>query len=113
MLRAAVYAGVERVHGLAEPPPDLMADVNPSSLLEVKHHAAADDAPLLFSGEGCRAARLRLGWSQGQLAARAGVSRSMVTDFELGLRKKRGSLGGLKAQVRRALEVAGARFADG
>lgn len=34
----------------------------------------------------CRAARGLLGWSQGELAERANVARSTVTDFERGTR---------------------------
>ncbi len=35
----------------------------------------------------CRAARALLGWSQNDLASRAGVSRSTIADFERGSRK--------------------------
>ena len=36
----------------------------------------------LLSASQCRGARGLLGWSQGELADRAGVSRSTVKDFE-------------------------------
>jgi transcriptional regulator with XRE-family HTH domain len=35
----------------------------------------------------CRAARALLGWSQNDLASKAGVSRSTIADFERGSRK--------------------------
>ena len=57
----------------------------------------------------CRAARGLLGWTQEELAARAGVSRSTVRGFENGRHElHRGSA----AVIRIALEAAGAVLID-
>lgn len=42
--------------------------------------------PTLITPAQCRAARAALGWSQDQLAERAGVSRAMLTGLESGKR---------------------------
>lgn len=44
------------------------------------------DVVSIFTPALCRAARGLLGWSQGELAQRAHVSRSTVADFERGTR---------------------------
>jgi len=57
----------------------------------------------------CRAARGLLGWTQEELAARAGVSRSTVRGFENGQHElHRGSA----AVIRGAFEVAGVVLID-
>lgn len=61
----------------------------------------------MISVEQCRAARAMLGWSQGDLADAATVSRTTVVDFERGVRiPHRNNL----AAIRRAFEVAGIEF---
>lgn len=61
----------------------------------------------MISTEQCRGARAMLGWSQGQLAEAAGVSRATVVDFERGVRvPHRNNL----SAIRRALETAGIIF---
>lgn len=60
--------------------------------------------------EQCRAARALLDWTQEQLAALAGVSRSTVRDFECHRHElQRGS----EALMIAALERAGVRFLSG
>ncbi|WP_256441279.1 helix-turn-helix transcriptional regulator [Aminobacter sp. SR38] len=55
----------------------------------------------------CRAARAMLGWSQGELAEAATVSKTTVVDFERGTRTPhRNNL----AAIRHALERAGIVF---
>ncbi|MDH4985047.1 helix-turn-helix transcriptional regulator [Aminobacter anthyllidis] len=55
----------------------------------------------------CRAARAMLGWSQGELAEAASVSKTTVVDFERGTRTPhRNNL----AAIRHALELAGIVF---
>ena len=54
-----------------------------------------------------RAARGWLGWSQRELAKRAGVSLSTVQDFERG---QRTPISNNMAAIRRALETAGVRL---
>lgn len=55
----------------------------------------------------CRAARAVLGWSQDRLAELAGVSRTMVTDFEKGARVP---LPATHRALQSALEAAGIEF---
>jgi transcriptional regulator with XRE-family HTH domain len=57
----------------------------------------------------CRGARAMLGWSQGDLAARANVARQTVVDFERGARTPYPN--NLSA-IRGALEAAGVEFLD-
>ncbi|MEI5668358.1 helix-turn-helix domain-containing protein [Bosea sp. CCNWLW174] len=59
---------------------------------------------ILISLEQCRAARAMLGWSQGDLADAAKVSRTTIVDFERGLRTPHHN--NLDA-IRRAFEKAG------
>jgi DNA-binding XRE family transcriptional regulator len=61
----------------------------------------------LISLEQCRAARAMLGWSQGDLADAAKVSRTTVVDFERALRTPHRN--NLDA-IRRAFEKAGIEF---
>lgn len=61
----------------------------------------------LISIAQCRAARALLGWSQGELAVAAAVSKTTVVDFERGTRTPhRNNL----AAIHRALELAGIHF---
>ncbi|WP_352549007.1 helix-turn-helix transcriptional regulator [Mesorhizobium sp. M0027] len=61
----------------------------------------------LISVEQCRGARAMLGWSQGELAVAAGVSRATIVDFERGARiPHRNNLDA----IRSALEAAGVEF---
>ncbi|MDH4992405.1 helix-turn-helix transcriptional regulator [Aquamicrobium lusatiense] len=61
----------------------------------------------MISSEQCRGARAMLGWSQGQLATKAAVSRATVVDFERGTRvPHRNNL----TAIRVALETAGIVF---
>src|SRR3954467_10702519 len=72
---------------------------------------AGTGAPMIIrrtvSPEQCRAGRALLNWSQADLAARAGVARKTVTEFEIGSRP-------LNFRTRRditlALEAAGLVF---
>lgn len=67
---------------------------------------------MILRPEQCRAARGLLNWTQDELAAAAGVSRSTVRDFECQRHElQRGS----ETMVMEALERAGVRFlpADG
>jgi transcriptional regulator with XRE-family HTH domain len=57
-----------------------------------------------MSPEQCRAARGWLGWTQQELARRAGVGLSTVRDFEKGERKP---IANNLAAIRRAIESAG------
>ena len=57
----------------------------------------------------CRAARGWLGWSQAELAARAGVSRPTIVDFERGARVPHGNN---LAAIAGALEEGGVEFPD-
>lgn len=62
----------------------------------------------MISPEQCRAARGLLGWSQGELASRADVSRQSVAHFEGG-----GTLGiNNIAGLRQAFEDAGVEFIE-
>ena len=61
----------------------------------------------LVSPAQCRAARAVLGWSQDRLAEVAGVSRTMVTDFEKGSRVP---LPATHKALQSALEAAGIEF---
>ncbi|WP_354199880.1 helix-turn-helix domain-containing protein [Aquamicrobium terrae] len=61
----------------------------------------------MISSEQCRGARAMLGWSQGQLADEAAVSRATVVDFERGTRvPHRNNV----TAIQRALEAAGIVF---
>jgi DNA-binding XRE family transcriptional regulator len=61
----------------------------------------------VISVEQCRGARAMLGWSQGELAAAATVSRTTVVDFERGVRIPHRNNA---AAIRRAFEDAGIEF---
>jgi transcriptional regulator with XRE-family HTH domain len=66
-----------------------------------------------MSPEQCRAARGWLGWTQQELARRAGVGLSTVRDFEKG---ERTPIANNLAAIRRAIEEAGIKLvfrADG
>jgi transcriptional regulator with XRE-family HTH domain len=60
-----------------------------------------------MSPEQCRAARGWLGWTQQELARRAGVGLSTVRDFENGVRTP---IPNNLAAIRRAIETAGIRL---
>jgi transcriptional regulator with XRE-family HTH domain len=61
----------------------------------------------VISVEQCRGARAMLGWSQGQLAEAAAISKTTVVDFERGIRiPHRNNI----AAIRSALEAAGIEF---
>ena len=60
-----------------------------------------------MSPEQCRAARGWLGWTQQELARRAGVGLSTVRDFE---KKERTPIANNLAAIRRAIETAGVRL---
>jgi predicted transcriptional regulator len=62
-----------------------------------------------MSPEQCRAARSWFGWSQGELAKRAGLSLSTVKDFEAGNRKP---ILNNRNAILHVLEGAGVRFFD-
>jgi transcriptional regulator with XRE-family HTH domain len=62
---------------------------------------------ILISVEQCRAARAMLGWSQGDLADAAKVSRTTIVDFERGLRTPHRN--NLEA-IQRAFQNAGIEF---
>jgi transcriptional regulator with XRE-family HTH domain len=64
----------------------------------------------MLSPEQSRAGRGWLGWTQGQLAERAGVSLSTVRDFEKG---RRMPIGNNLAAIRRALETGGVQLVFG
>lgn len=57
----------------------------------------------------CRAARGLLDWTQGELAERAGVSRSTVRELEASLHHVHRATA---AQIRAALEQAGVAFVE-
>ncbi|MCL6708139.1 helix-turn-helix domain-containing protein [Pseudomonas sp. R2.Fl] len=59
--------------------------------------------------EMCRAARGLLGWTQGDLAEQAEVSRGTIRDYES---SRHGVHRATEAQLRRALESGGARFVE-
>jgi len=61
----------------------------------------------MLTPEQSRAARAWLGWSQGELAKRAGVSLSTVQDFERG---QRTPIANNLAAIRGALKGAGIRL---
>jgi transcriptional regulator with XRE-family HTH domain len=63
-----------------------------------------------MSPEQCRAARAWLGWTQQELARRAGVGLSTVRDFEKG---ERTPISQNLAAIRRAIEGAGIRLKFG
>lgn len=64
----------------------------------------------MMSPEQCRAARAWLNWSQARLARAAGVSVSIVRDFEVGRRAQ--SLN-IRSELQTALEKAGIAFIEG
>lgn len=62
-----------------------------------------------ITNEQCRAARALIGWSQGQLAEAANVSRQTIVDFERGARRPYpNNLAAIKA----ALDAGGVVFVD-
>jgi transcriptional regulator with XRE-family HTH domain len=63
-----------------------------------------------MSPEQCRAARAWLDWTQQELARRAGVGLSTVSDFEKGVRTP---IQQNLLAIRRAIEEAGMRFLFG
>ena len=66
--------------------------------------------PLIFPRpEQIRAARSLLGWSQNDLASRAGVAVSTVADFERG---QRNPVPNNASAIRYALESAGVQFTE-
>lgn len=62
-------------------------------------------------GEQIRAARALLGWTQAELALRAGIGEMTVKRFELRRSSENGNLRSLAA-LRRTLEEAGIEFID-
>ncbi len=64
--------------------------------------------PVQISPEQCRAARAWLGWTQAELASRAGVGLSSLKDFEKA--GPRRTLPAIKSQIQRVLEDAGIVF---
>ena len=62
---------------------------------------------MLISAGQCKAARGYLGWSREDLAKKAGVSRAMVADFEVG---RRDTLAAMRNVLQDALEAAGVEF---
>ena len=68
------------------------------------------EKPDELTPEQVRAARGLLGWSQGDLEARAGVARKTLADFEGGKRKPYSRT---LADIRGALESAGVVFTNG
>ncbi|MEF2549666.1 helix-turn-helix domain-containing protein [Aurantimonas sp. E1-2-R+4] len=60
-----------------------------------------------LSREQCRGARAMLGWSQGDLAEAANVSRQTIADFERGARKP---IANNVASIIRAFEAVGIEF---
>ena len=61
----------------------------------------------MIAPQHCRAARGWLGWSQAQLAEKAGVGQSTVKDFEAG---RRTPIGNNMRSIEAALEEAGIVF---
>lgn len=59
--------------------------------------------------EMCRAARGLLGWTQSDLAEQAEISRGTIRDYECA---RHGIHRATEAQLRRALELGGARFIE-
>jgi transcriptional regulator with XRE-family HTH domain len=70
-------------------------------------HKGRREADMLMTARQCRAARAGLGWSQDDLANRAGLSRAVVTDFERG---KRDTLPMALNALMDALEGGGVEF---
>ena len=70
-----------------------------------KGSAMPGDQPI--DGVACRGARAMLGISQGKVCERAGCGRSLLNDFENGLRVPKASS---VARIREALEALGAVF---
>lgn len=69
---------------------------------------AAYRRPMMTPAQ-CRAARGLLGWSQQDLAAKAGVARSTVAEFEQGrLMPRRANM----TAMREAMELEGVEFLD-
>ncbi len=62
---------------------------------------------MLVGPEQCRAARGLVNWSQAELAARSGVSKPTIANFELG---KSAPIANNLAAIRTALEAAGVEF---
>ena len=58
----------------------------------------------------CKGARAMLGWSQDELAQRAGVAKQTLADFERG---SRSPYARTLADIQKALEAGGVEFTDG
>jgi transcriptional regulator with XRE-family HTH domain len=123
--RALEEAGVEFTNG-GEPGVKLRKSAVAAPMVpEHPTHAEADPVPQArdpqvtirkkpgisnISPEQVKAARELLGWSQGELAAKLGVSETAVSLFE---REKRRLLALDVSAVRNALEAAGVEFTNG
>jgi DNA-binding XRE family transcriptional regulator len=64
---------------------------------------------MLITARQCRAARVGVDMSRGELAALAGVAERTIIDFE---REAREPIQATKAAIRTGLEKAGVRFTD-
>jgi DNA-binding XRE family transcriptional regulator len=62
-----------------------------------------------ISREACRAARVGLGWTRGELAKAAGLGERTIIDFERGARDPHDNN---KAAIRAALEGGGVTFSS-
>jgi DNA-binding XRE family transcriptional regulator len=86
------------------------------SAANFRHHVVSYRGPELSSGkvqadrETLKAARVRLGMEQDDLAKAAGLSRSAVSEFENG---KRASYESTQAAIQQALEARGIVFTNG
>ena len=78
---------------------------------EMLGEPAATDLPPEVSPQQIRAARDLLGWSEGELAAHAGLDTGLVHDVERG--KVSPALNDARGVLMRTLAAAGARFEHG
>ena len=63
----------------------------------------------MMTKEICRAARVGVGWTRGELAKEAGLAERTIVDFERGAREPHHHN---KAAIRAALERGGVRFTE-